>query len=52
MGKAVAVYVREADLALWERVERYAAERRMAVSQVVLLACERLLSEQERRSND
>lgn len=47
MGKAVAVYVREEDLPLWERAERYARERRMPVSGVVLLAVERFLDEED-----
>lgn len=40
------MYVREEDLALWERAERYARERRMPVSGLVMAALERYLAEQ------
>jgi hypothetical protein len=43
MGKATAIYVRESDLPLWERVERYARERRMPISGLVMLAVEEYL---------
>jgi hypothetical protein len=45
MGRQVSVYVREQDLALWERAERYARERRLAMSALVLTALERYLAE-------
>lgn len=47
MGRAAAIYVREADLPLWERAERYARERRMPVSGLVMLALERFLAEND-----
>jgi hypothetical protein len=48
MGKQVSVYIREEDLALWERVERFARERRMPVSGLVMLALEAYLADQDR----
>lgn len=47
MGKVVAVYVREQDLPLAERAERYARERRMTVSGLYLLALENYLTEND-----
>jgi hypothetical protein len=44
MGKATAIYIREGDLPLWERVERYAREHRMPVSGLVMLAVEEYLA--------
>lgn len=44
MGKATAIYVREADLPLWERAERYARAHRMPVSGLVLAAIEEFLT--------
>lgn len=43
MGKAAAIYIREADLALWARLEEYARVRRMPVSGAVMLAVEEFL---------
>jgi hypothetical protein len=47
MGKATAIYVREADLPLWERAERYARRHRMPVSGLVLAALESYLAERD-----
>lgn len=47
MGKAAAVYVRDSDLPLWERAERYARQRRMPVSGLVMLALERYLADED-----
>lgn len=44
MGKATAIYIREGDLPLWERVERYARKHRMPVSGLVMLAVEEYLA--------
>jgi hypothetical protein len=46
MGKATAVYVRDSDLPLWERAERYARAHRMPMSGLVMLALERFLDEE------
>jgi hypothetical protein len=43
MGKATAVYVRDSDLPLWERAERFARARRMPMSGLVMLALEAYL---------
>lgn len=45
VGKAKAVYVREQDLELWERAERYADSRRLTMSALVLTALERYLAD-------
>jgi len=47
MGMHKAVYVRDEDVALWERVERYAKARRMPVSGLVMAALEAYLAEHE-----
>jgi len=47
MGKATAIYVREADLPLWARAERYARAHRMPVSGLVLAALESYLAEHD-----
>jgi hypothetical protein len=47
VGVRKAVYVTDADRELWERAERYAAEHRMKVSAVVLLALQRFLDADE-----
>lgn len=44
-GRPVTLYVRESDLDLWRRAERYAQERRMTVSALVLSALEHYLDE-------
>jgi hypothetical protein len=46
MGRQTTIYVREDDLALWERAERYARRHRMPVSGLVMAALERYLAEQ------
>lgn len=46
VGKQVSVYVRAADLPLWERAERYARKHRMPVSGLIMAALEAYLSEQ------
>jgi hypothetical protein len=43
MGMHKAVYVRDEDVKLWERAERYAKTRRMPVSGLVMAALERFL---------
>lgn len=44
MGKQVSVYVRDDDLALWERAEEHARKRRMPVSGLILTALEEYLT--------
>jgi hypothetical protein len=44
MGKQVSVYVRDEDLDLWERAERYARKRRLAVSALIMTALEHYLA--------
>jgi hypothetical protein len=44
MGMHKAVYVRDEDVALWERAERYARARRMPISGLVLAALEAYLA--------
>jgi hypothetical protein len=46
MGRQTTIYVREDDLPLWERAERYARAHRMPVSGLVMAALERFLAEQ------
>ena len=41
----MSVYVRDEDLALWERAEEYARRHRMPVSGLVMAALERFLVE-------
>jgi hypothetical protein len=43
MGMHKAVYVRDADAALWARAEAYARARRMPVSGLVMAAIEAFL---------
>jgi hypothetical protein len=45
MGKATTVYVRDSDLSLWQRAERYAREHRMPMSGLIMLAIERYLAD-------
>ena len=47
MGMHKAVYVRDEDVALWERAERYAKARRMPISGLVLAALEAYLAEED-----
>ena len=49
MGKQVSVYVRDDDLDVWERAERYAKARRLSMSALIMTALERLLAENEDR---
>jgi hypothetical protein len=44
MGMAKAVYVRDEDVELWERAERYAKARRLTMSALVLTALEAYLA--------
>jgi hypothetical protein len=44
MGKQVSVYVRDDDLELWERAEKYARRHRMPISGLVLAALEEFLA--------
>lgn len=46
MGMAKAVYVRDDDVDLWARAERYAKVRRLTMSALVLTALERYLEDQ------
>jgi hypothetical protein len=46
MGRQTTIYVREDDLPLWERAERYARAHRMPVSGLVMAALERYLEQQ------
>lgn len=52
MGKATAIYIRESDLSLWARVERYARKHRMPVSGVVMLAVEEFLARHDPEPED
>jgi hypothetical protein len=45
MGIAKAVYVRDEDVDLWARAERYAKARRMPVSGLVMAALEAYLAD-------
>jgi hypothetical protein len=47
MGIAKAVYIRDEDLELWARAERYAKARRMPVSGLVMAALDAYLAEVE-----
>jgi hypothetical protein len=44
MGMAKAVYVRDEDIELWARAERYAKARRLTMSALVLTALEAYLA--------
>jgi hypothetical protein len=44
MGMHKAVYVRDEDVALWERAEAYAKARRMPVSGLIMTALEKYLA--------
>ena len=44
MGIAKAVYVRDEDVELWARAERYAKARRMPISGLVMTALEAYLA--------
>lgn len=45
MGMHKAVYVRDEDLELWTRAERYAKQHRMPVSGLVMAALEAYLAD-------
>jgi hypothetical protein len=47
MGKQTTVYVRDADVPLWERAERYARQRRMPMSGLVMAALEAYLRDHD-----
>lgn len=47
MGMHKAVYVRDEDIALWERAERYAKARRLAMSALILTALEQYLADED-----
>ena len=49
MGKQVSVYIREEDVELWARAERYAKARRMPVSGLVMAALEAYLADVDDR---
>jgi len=54
MGKQISVYVRDDDLALWERAEAYARRKRMPMSGLIMSALEEFLArhdEQDERVN-
>lgn len=44
MGKQVSIYIRDDDLELWERAERYARKNRMPASGLVMAAVEAYLA--------
>lgn len=48
VGRQVSIYIRAGDLDLWRRAEAYAAERRMPMSGLVMLALERFLKDENR----
>lgn len=43
VGMTKAIYVREEDVELWERAERWARARRMPMSGLIMTALERFL---------
>jgi hypothetical protein len=45
MGKQVSVYIRDDDVELWARAERYAKQHRMPVSGLVMAALEAYLAD-------
>ena len=47
MGKQVSVYVRDEDVELWERAERFAKARRLPMSALVMTALESYLAEHD-----
>jgi hypothetical protein len=47
MGMHKAVYVRDEDVALWERAEAYAKARRMPVSGLIMTALEKYLADED-----
>jgi hypothetical protein len=47
MGMHKAVYVRDEDIALWQRAEAYAKARRMPVSGLVMAALEKYLAAED-----
>lgn len=49
MGKQVSVYVRDDDLELWERAEKYARRHRMPISGLVMAALEAYLADQDEK---
>lgn len=46
-GRARTIYVREEDVALWERAEQYARAHRLTMSALILTALERYLADVE-----
>ena len=51
-GREVSLYVRAADLELWQRAVDYAAAHRMPVSGLVLVALERYLADRPTANRD
>jgi hypothetical protein len=47
MGRQVSLYVRDMDLPLWRRAERYVRARRMSLSGLIMTALEAYLSDLE-----
>jgi hypothetical protein len=47
VGMAKAVYVKDAELELWQRAEAYAQERRLSMSALIMTALEQLLDEDQ-----
>lgn len=47
MGKQVSVYVRNEDLAVWDRAERYAKARRLSMSALIMTALEKYLDAEQ-----
>lgn len=45
MGVAKAIYVRDADLELWERAEAWARARRLPMSALVMTALEHYMAQ-------
>lgn len=52
MGKQVSIYVRDEDLALYERAEEHARKRRMPMSGLVMAALEEYLARHGGRPED
>jgi hypothetical protein len=47
MGYAKAVYIRDEEVELWERAEKYAKARRLTMSALILTALEQYLNDEQ-----
>lgn len=48
MGMQKGIYVKDADLELWDRAEVYAKERRITMSALIMNALERYLADSDK----